>query len=147
MPLDRDMRISISPQKTITNAQNFTINQNFPPLPHFNNLLKVPVGRRALLSRPKEGGWENGNGRAIGNVRFFTMGTCFFAATILKDRKKFVSMLEQDGLTEEERDSLWRCCRVSPGVVELSIRNVVNLENFALARTSGRSTLVRFGGL
>ena len=42
-------------------------------------------GRREMLSRPE---CRVGNGRTIGNVRFFTMGTCFFAATILKGRRK-----------------------------------------------------------
>lgn len=76
----------------------------------------------------------------IGNIRFLTMGMCFFAATILD--KTSVRRLNE--AKNECRDSLCRCCRVSPGVRELSSRDEINLENFTLARASGRSTLVRF---
>lgn len=47
-----------------------------------------------------------GDDRTIGNVRFFTMGTCFFAATILKGRRKIRQYVGADGLRERRRRRL-----------------------------------------
>lgn len=92
------------------------------------------AGRRAMLSRP-------------GSVTFGNR-----EHTLLHDgdvllRGDHLGQNVSTAIVEMEiecRNSLCRCCRVSPGDRVLSSRDRINLENFTPARASGRPTLVRF---
>jgi hypothetical protein len=95
MPFDRMMkleRISISLSNTTKIPQSSLIIQNFSPSSSFQSSSRITGRSKGDVIQAKRRGFGAvGESKTVGrsvNVRFFTMGTCFFAATILKDRRK-----------------------------------------------------------
>lgn len=114
-------------EKTSTQMCQISSSSSFPFVVHFFSC------RRAIISRPHRDGY----GRRSGDIRFLTMGMCFFARTILAKRQygcvdRNDSRTHFVGVAGSRR--AFESCRVEPKQISKT----------SLWR-SGRPTLVRFG--